>query len=174
MRLLKKSFQKKIKCFILNQIILLIKKFQFLYMEKEEYITIIMSFSEGAEYTPIQLQKLFFLLDKNIGDKIGGPFFNFMPYHYGPFDKEVYTCISRLKNKNLIIESFDIDDNIRRYKLSINGQKMGENLQNKLNLSYHNYIRKIDKFVRKLSFSDLILSIYKAYPEMKANSIFKV
>ena len=34
------------------------------------------------------------------------------------------------------------------------------------------YIKEVSKFVRALSFADLVSAIYKAYPEMKANSVF--
>lgn len=35
------------------------------------------------------------------------------------------------------------------------------------------YIGKVSTFVRTRSFNDLVSAIYKAFPEMKANSIFR-
>jgi hypothetical protein len=35
------------------------------------------------------------------------------------------------------------------------------------------YVRKLVKWARSVSFKDLVKSIYQAYPEMKANSIFR-
>jgi hypothetical protein len=35
------------------------------------------------------------------------------------------------------------------------------------------YIKSAGEFVRRLSFNKLVSSIYKEYPEMRANSIFR-
>ncbi len=38
----------------------------------------------GAAFDPIRVQKLLFLIDREVTERIGGPFFHFRPYHYGP------------------------------------------------------------------------------------------
>ena len=45
----------------------------------------------GAAFDPIRVQKLLFLIDREASDQIGGPFFDFQPYHYGPFDRAIYS-----------------------------------------------------------------------------------
>jgi hypothetical protein len=35
------------------------------------------------------------------------------------------------------------------------------------------YIRQASEFVRSLSFTQLVSAIYKAYPEMRENSVFQ-
>jgi hypothetical protein len=35
------------------------------------------------------------------------------------------------------------------------------------------YIQDVNALVRKLSFAELVASIYKAFPEMKVNSVFR-
>lgn len=140
-------------------------------MDRDKYILAVMSVSKGQEYTPVQLQKLFFLLDENISDEFGGQFFNFEPYHYGPFDKDVYTELEALKSNKLLDIHFGFN-NLKKYKLSEEGQKKGEELFGKLSERSKNYIKKVEHFVITLSFDQLIRSIYAEYPKMKAKSIF--
>ena len=44
----------------------------------------------GAGFFPIQLQKVLFLIDREIHEFVNGPHFHFIPYHYGPCDKDIY------------------------------------------------------------------------------------
>ena len=63
----------------------------------DRYVLAVLSTAGGAEWTPVQLQKIFFLLDQTIGPALGGPKFNFEPYDYGPFDAEVYRRVEALQ-----------------------------------------------------------------------------
>lgn len=48
------------------------------------------------EFDPLRAQKLLFLIDQVVSGRIGGPFFNFRPYLYDPFDRVVYDAIQNL------------------------------------------------------------------------------
>lgn len=141
-------------------------------MNKEEIVLLVLSSSNGGSYSPVQIQKLFFLIDKNLGKKIGGPHFDFRPYHYGPFDKNLYFVINELERKKLIEIIPEQINRPRSFKLTSTGQAYGIGLLNKLKQNYKDYISKVDSFVRETSFQDLVLAIYKEYPEMKEKSIF--
>ena len=52
-----------------------------------------------AELSPVQAQKLFFLIDQNASHLCGGPHFHFTPYDYGPFDSSVYSELDALSLK---------------------------------------------------------------------------
>jgi hypothetical protein len=122
-------------------------------------------------HSPVQVQKLFFLLDRNIPKLITGPLFNFQPYNYGPFDKAVYEIIEVLTEEGLaeIIPSYSR----LNYRLTCEGQEEGEKIFKSLNPLAQNYISDISNFVLSLSFSSLVSAIYKAYPEMRENSVFQ-
>ena len=49
-----------------------------------------------------QVQKLFFLLDMNIAKQTAGPHFTFEPYDYGPFDKQVYLELKKMRDDRLV------------------------------------------------------------------------
>jgi len=139
-------------------------------MTRRELILAALAPAQGASHTPVQVQKLFFLIDRNIASQVEGPHFNFRPYHYGPFDEEVYQELNKLAASGHV----DIDQGKwKTYRLTVTGQKEAEELLAKFDPKAADYIKRISQFVRSLSFTKLVASIYKKYPEMRANSVFQ-
>jgi uncharacterized protein len=126
---------------------------------------------ENAMYTPVQVQKLFFLLDREASAALGGPFFNFVPYDYGPFDQAVYAGLDDLARRNLAL--VQPTGRYRVYGLSQAGRQEGQRLLSTLPLSTRHYVSNVANWVRQLSFQQLVAAIYNKYPEMKANSVFR-
>ena len=63
---------------------------------------------------------------------------------------------------------------VRNYRLTSEGLEEGERAMNSVGISDNARrfaIEAVD-FVRSLSFSELVASIYNAYPDMKVNSVF--
>lgn len=143
-------------------------------MNKREIILAGMSTSGGEFFTPVQVQKFFFLIDRLLGDKIEGPFFHFQPYDYGPFDVHVYEELESLEQDGLVIITKNPINSMRCYSLTQKGQRKGEGLLEIEPLNhYKDYVLKLSEFIRSLSFKDLITTIYKDFPEMKVNSVFR-
>jgi uncharacterized protein len=140
-------------------------------MKREDLLLAALSPAKGDFYTPVQVQKLLFLLDREIPDLIGGQHFNFQPYNYGPFDKAVYMVLESLSLEGMV--EINEDAGWKRYRLTPLGQEKGNGLFETLDGSAKNYITKVSDFVRRLPFTELVRSIYKAYPEMKVNSVFR-
>ena len=69
---------------------------------REEIILAALSPAGGVPHTPVQVQKLLFLVDRNLPSLIGGPKFNVEPYHYGPFDQKVYSTLGELSRQGLV------------------------------------------------------------------------
>jgi uncharacterized protein len=126
---------------------------------------------EAATYTPVQVQKLFFLLDREAAPALGGPFFNFVPYDYGPFDQAVYAGLDDLARRNLA--SVQTTGRYRVYGLSQTGLIEGRRILSTLQPSARDYVANAASWVRQLSFQQLVASIYNKYPEMKAKSVFR-
>lgn len=140
-------------------------------MQRRDFILAVLASAKGGIHSPVQVQKLFFLLDCNIPELVGGPHFKFIPYNYGPFDKAVYEELEGLAS----IGNVDIflDKTWNSYKLTESGQKRGDGLLASLPKEAQDYIREISKFVRKLTFTQLVSAIYKTYPAMRADSVFQ-
>lgn len=140
-------------------------------MERTELVLAALAPAEGAALTPVQVQKLFFLIERNVSSSVGGPHFSFQPYHYGPFDREVYLELEALSARGLV--DIDIDRGWKTYRLTVEGQRNGESHLAGLPNSVRDYLKKASDFVRRLSFSELVRAIYHAYPEMRSNSVFQ-
>lgn len=122
-------------------------------------------------HTPVQLQKLFFLIDRNLHEEIGGPIFDFQPYSYGPFDSAVNDTLFELQSKGLVTSRANVG--WRDYALTEEGLSEGIKILSNLSSEARDYIERLSEFVRSLSFSQLVSAIYKEYPEMKVNSVFR-
>jgi hypothetical protein len=125
----------------------------------------------GAAHTPVQVQKLLFLIEENVADDFGGKHFHFEPYHYGPFDKDVYSTLDLLASKGLA--EIASGPSWRTYRLTPEGQALGTAKLQGLSQRTIDYLNRASRFVRESSFSDLVSAIYKAYPQMRARSVFQ-
>lgn len=138
-------------------------------MKKSDVI--VLGLSGGYEFSPVQVQKLFFLIDKNV-PQFSGKFFDFTPYDYGPFDKTVYEELELLSHNGLVEILADSHASKRVYKLSRTGQKKALEIAKKQSDETVKYTAELSDFVRGLTFRELVSAIYKAYPDMRTNSIF--
>ncbi len=142
-------------------------------MDRQELVLAVLAAGDGAVHTPVHLQKLFFLLDDRMPDKIGGPRFSFRPYHYGPFDGAVYDEVKSLESKGLVEIARQADSRIRYCRLTPEGQEQGEPLLGELGAQASSYIRRLSEWVRAQTFAGLVSAVYAAYPDMKINSVFQ-
>ena len=142
-------------------------------MDRESYVLASMSPAKMGDFSPVQLQKLFFLLDRNIAVHTGGPHFKFTPYDYGPFDSEVYKQIRELERSELVNVNSPNWQPYRTYRLTSAGQEQGQQQFVKFPSDVQGYIKDTVEFVRSASFSELVSAIYSSYPEMKVNSVFE-
>ena len=123
----------------------------------------------SAEYSPIQFQKLLFLIDREIPDYIGGPHFNFQPYHYGPYDQSVFEVAELLAEDGKVI----IDDKgpYRHYFLSEAGLNDGLSVLERIPRTASRYMAEASKWVLRQSFRTLLSAIYRHYPDMAIKSV---
>ena len=142
-------------------------------MDRDSLVLAALCPAKGTPYSPVQVQKLLFLIDKNVPKNVGGPHFDFRPYAYGPFDQIVYLVLEDLAKRGLVSVNEEAGRRWRTYCLTAEGQQIGEACLKKLDEKTALYISKLSEFVHKLSFAELVSAIYKAYPDMKVNSVFK-
>lgn len=140
-------------------------------MKRDELILAAMSPGGGYRYTPVQVQKLLFLIDRQIPEQVGGPHFCFEPYHYGPFDRGVYRELDQLAERGLV--AIDCTCAPRTFTLTAEGGAWGNTHLNSLPEPVRDFIIKTSAFVRAQNFSSLVSAIYKAFPEMRENSVFQ-
>ena len=142
-------------------------------MEKDEMILAAMAPEKGSSFTPVQIQKLMFLIDEELAEDLGGKLFKFKPYNYGPFDRELYYLLDAL------VESRDVElvsvlgQQWSKFRATDKGQAKGIRTLEQLDPWVRKAIKVYSDWVRSLSFTQLISAIYKKYPDMKANSVFQ-
>jgi len=133
--------------------------------ERQKFILYVLGLIDDGIISPIQVQKLLFLIEKKIPNIVNG-FFNFEPYDYGPFDKVIYEELEYLKNAGFIQDVYI--DNVKhskiKSKIDVGIQIPSETLER---------IKKISQFVKECTFKELLVAIYNAYPEMAVNTVFK-
>jgi hypothetical protein len=123
----------------------------------------------GAVFDPIRTQKLLFLVDREVSERIGGPYFDFQPYHYGPFDATVYRVLDELATA----EEVRIDDSGRypRYVLTEPGYERGIAVLDGLPEPVAKYLRDAARWVRLTPYRQILSAIYSRYPDTAVNSV---
>src|SRR5262245_18999567 len=140
-------------------------------MDRKELILTALAASDGASHTPVQVQKLFFLLDKKIAAHVGEPYFDFRAWDYGPFDGTVYDELNKLAANGLV--EVGQQGRLTTFRISPEGQAVAQGVVRSLPNDLFAYSRALSEWVRGLTFVELVSAIYQEYPEMKVNSVFR-
>jgi hypothetical protein len=140
---------------------------------RSDILLAVLAAANGQFYTPVQLQKALFLVADNLPSIFKGKCFEFVPHNYGPFDSGIYSEAEDLREKGLAVIERSPYGRWKIYSSSRDGITRGNEILEAMPTDRRDYILKISEWVRGLSFSELVRSIYDAYPEMKANSIFQ-
>lgn len=140
-------------------------------MKRKDLVLGGLAVGEGASHSPVQVQKLFFLIDRKLGKRVEGPHFSFKPYFYGPFDPDVYKELEKLADMGLV--EICHEGSSRNYRLTPKGQEKGAASLDTLEPPVVDFIRKLSSAVRGMRFAELVSAIYRAYPEMRENSVFQ-
>ena len=139
---------------------------------RETWVLYALDSGKNKALSPVQLQKALFLLGEVRGADVGHNYFRFSPYHYGPFDAAIYDEADRLAARGLVhIES--APGSYRMYRLTEAGAKAAEAAFRDVPPAALEYLRRAVAWVESLSFDDLIRAIYKAFPKMAENSVFR-
>ena len=126
---------------------------------------------QGAAFDPIRVQKLLFLIDREVSDRIGGPFFKFLPYHYGPFDAAVYDAIEEMAAAGTA--RIDESGPCPRYQLTEAGRERGDAVLASFDPPISDYFERTARWVRLMPYRRMLEAIHRQYPEMAVNSWFR-
>lgn len=143
-------------------------------MQRSEYVLIGLAPAQGRPHTPVQVQKLFFLLQEKgqASPSLGGTYFDFQPCHFGPYDKDVYSELENLTQQGWIEISFT-PSGIRQYRLTPVGQEQADILLKQLDARSRKFVQKISRWILEKDFFQLVQAIYRAFPRMAENSVFQ-
>jgi uncharacterized protein len=141
-------------------------------MKRADVLLAALAAPERKSFYPVHLQKTAFLIDQTLPTLFDHRY-TFQPYDYGPFDKDVYSDADKLKADGYVSIGQEPGNWYRTYRVTSEGLKRGEELLAQMPVEAAARIRKIANIVTLLSFQNLVAGIYRAFPHMKANSVFK-
>lgn len=128
-----------------------------------------------------RLQKLVFLMEMNFQEERGAlPLspnsYEFEPYDYGPFSKQLYDDVDKLKDQGLIRElKEEYRDGEIRYVYQIEGRGK-ELIENNLDQKeMREILNTASEFKGRFNadpLPDLIKEVYSRYPKFAENSIY--
>lgn len=139
--------------------------------KRSNWVLLAMASAGEAGLTPARLQKTLFLLQKAF-PKAENLSYDFQPYHYGPFDAQIYQDAELLASAGLG-EIHTRNGKWGTYHISKIGKAQAAVVQTEISSEIRTYLDSLVAWTQSLSFQELIASVYQRYPEYKTQSIFQ-
>jgi hypothetical protein len=141
--------------------------------ERSDWILLALLAANGHRLTAVKLQKTLFLLGERRRREVGNDYYVFRPYHYGPFDADVYHDADELEAKGLIQVDRSQGRALRRYVLTDRGRRVAHTVAKCRSEKAQTYLARVVEWAQPLPFNVLLRAIYDEFPKMRANSIFE-
>ena len=123
----------------------------------------------GVAFDPIRAQRLLFLMDREVSARIGGPYFDFRPCDFGPFDGAVYPVLDDLVRTGDL--RVDASGRSTRYLLTDMGYRRGAVVLGELPRPLAEYLRDAARWVRLTPYGPMLAGIHRRYPDTAVNSV---
>lgn len=140
-------------------------------MNKNQWLLLVLA--NGKSLSPVKLQKSLFLISKEMADVVGDEFYTFVPYDFGPFDSEIYIDALELQEEGFVNIDNPQERGWRRYSLTDEGIEKAEETLSSISPEANDRLSDLVSGVKRLSFRELIRSIYRRYPEYRTRSVFQ-
>ena len=142
-------------------------------LTRQDWLLLALSKSPGGTMSPVQIQKALFLFGQETGGSLGTKFYSFEPYDYGPFDAAIYADLRRMTGQGHVRGEWSPGRSWKTYAITESGRKAALVLHNDANARHAEFLGRTVAWVRKRSFSELLRSVYAAYPDFAVNSVFR-
>lgn len=145
-------------------------------MNKEDLLLMVIAAAQDKGLTPIQLQKALFLVGQEMPahwKDFPEDFYSFEPYHYGPFDPEIYDDALYLTEEGLVHSLPSKKGRWNESVITIVGTKRAEELKDEVPQHLSTWVGEVVEWTQSLSFAALVRAIYARYPTYQENSIFR-
>ena len=140
---------------------------------KQDWTLLAIAAADEKGMSPVHLQKTLFLLGREMPHEVGGLFYHFKPYHYGPFDRAIYEDAEQLAREGFVEINQRPGENWNRYSITEDGRKQADFVKRHASPGAVEYLERIVEWATRQNFQQLVTAIYEKYPEMRANSVFQ-
>ena len=114
-------------------------------MEKADVLLAALASGNVETYTPADVQRLLFLISRQIPEAIDSPPFKFTVCDYGPFDPRVYGLLEELELDSYV--SVSPQGRWREVTLTPAGRKRAAEMLDQLPADTVDYMRRASRFV---------------------------
>ena len=137
--------------------------------DRKDILLQIIVAAEGDPVSPVQLQKVAFLVAQECQDYVPTDYYEFVPYDYGPFCSEIYQDVEELERLGYVSIAPNLQGTRKEYRATLRSR--GADLSC-IPAALSDYINVAVEWAMGLSFRDLVSAIYQHYPSFRVNSIF--
>lgn len=142
-------------------------------MERADWTLIAICAARGKALSPVQLQKVLFLLGERQRSFVGKQYYHFIPHNYGPFDRLIYVDAKRLQDRGLIAIEEVPGQRWGEYAGTSTGMAIAEQLRADVPASVIECLDGLVGWARRCTFDELVNAVYEEFPGMRQNSIFR-
>jgi uncharacterized protein YwgA len=126
----------------------------------------------NGQLSPVQVQKAMFLFkDGAYAHLPPDQFYDFVPYHYGPFSADIYYDLETLERRGLVQIVRSETGKRRGYLITPDGRTAASRTRDEDKRRY-GYLGNLTRWIIRKSFPDLLRYIYRRWPEYRINSVF--
>jgi hypothetical protein len=140
-------------------------------MDRTDWLLSALANASNTGLSPVQMQKVLFVLGKECPQEVGESYYQFRNYHYGPFSSLIYSDAERLACEGLIAISGD--GSSRAYTVTPAGTLRADSFVREAPLRATEFVKALVQWAQKLSFSEIVTAVYAKYPGTDENSIFR-
>ena len=138
-------------------------------VDRIDVLLSIITAAEGDPITPVQLQKIAFLVGEECREILPQDFYKFVAYDYGPFCIDIYRDAEKLQEQGSISIDLNSEGRWNEYSATFRSNKELAEIPAELD----DFIQRAVEWATGLTFRELVSSIYHSYPQYAENSIFK-
>lgn len=142
-------------------------------MNRADWLLLIIAAAKGQPLTPVQMQKIPFLVSKDLYTHLPQDFYAFEPHDYGPFSNDISKDVTRLIEKGVVAFSINPVGYWKEYRVTEIGLATAQQLKTNIPNEAISYIENVTAWARALSFQEFVRAIYQKYPEYRKHGVFQ-
>ncbi len=138
-------------------------------VSRSDILLAIIAAANGKELSRVHLQKVAFLVSEEFKGKLPADFYTFDKHKYGPFCIDIYNDTDMLLYWECIRTKPAAERNHESYSISerfdLDGLELDDDIKR--------FIKNTVAWVADMSFSELVRTVYRLYPEFLERSTFE-